>query len=260
MDPILELIGRLRGENGCPWDRRQTPRSMTAFLIEETYELVDAVLSGSPGQVCDELGDVLFQVLFLAHIYQEAGHFSVDEMVRHNQEKMIRRHPHIFGDKTAETAAAVRRQWEAIKKEEKGDDGAGSLLDGIPAGMPALMRAHRVSERAAGAGFDWSDLAGVMEKVEEEWGEFNAEVADSGNQADTRRLAMEFGDLLFTLVNVARFARIHPETALAESTGKFEKRFRQMEAVLGREGRAVTSASRGELDRLWEDAKAHADP
>ncbi|MBI9086659.1 MAG: nucleoside triphosphate pyrophosphohydrolase [Desulfobacterales bacterium] len=256
----MELIERLRAEDGCPWDRRQTPRSMVAYLIEEVYELVDAVLSGSPGEVCEELGDVLFQAFFIAWLYQEQGHFQIADAIGQVHEKMIRRHPHVFGDETAKDAEAVRRRWTEIKKTEKGRSAEPSTLDDIPSGLPALMRAHRVSERAAGAGFDWADLTGVMKKVEEEWAEFNAEVgSQGGGDSGRRRLALEFGDILFTLVNVARFARIHPETALAEAVVKFERRFRYMEAELTAGGATVASTSREELDRRWEEAKSEVD-
>ena len=257
---LMELIGRLRAEDGCPWDRRQTPRSMVAYLIEEVYELADAVLSGSPADVCEELGDVLFQAFFIAWLYQEQGHFQIADAMEHVHRKMIRRHPHVFGDETAEDADAVRRRWAEIKQTEKGQSDPPSTLGGIPPGLPALMRAHRVSERAAGAGFDWADLAGVMGKVEEEWAEFNAEVGSGGgDDPGRRRLSLEFGDILFTLVNVARFARIHPETALAEAVVKFERRFRYMEGALAAGGATVASTSREELDRRWEEAKSEVD-
>lgn len=257
---LTALIRRLRSEDGCPWDRAQTARTMVAYLIEEAYELADAVLADRPDQVCEELGDVLFQLLFVAWLYQEKGAFTLDDAIEGVHEKMVRRHPHVFGEECAADSAAVRRRWEEIKRTEKGAARSASLLDGVPAGLPALMRADQVSQKAAGAGFDWSDLAGVMAKAEEEWAEFNREVAAGGPPDENgRRLAMEFGDILFTLVNVARFARIHPETALVESIAKFEKRFRHMEMVLGQRGRTVASSSREELDRMWEAAKAEVD-
>jgi MazG family protein len=257
---LIRLIDKLTGENGCPWDRKQTPRTLTVYLIEEMYELVDAITSKNPDDVCEELGDVLFQVLFLVHLYQKAGHFDLQAVARQNTLKMIRRHPHVFGEETAETSEDVRKRWHTIKLAEKKHCENIGLLDSVPSGLPALMRAYRISERAARAGFDWKALSGVMEKVEEEWVEFKTEVAQtlSGQQLDAKaqeKLSLEFGDVLFTLVNVARFAKIHPETSLADSTRKFEKRFKHMEQVLTQDGRSIDTVSDAELNDLWEQAK-----
>ena len=264
----MRLIQRLRGENGCPWDKKQTPATLSVYLIEEMYELVDAIASKKPADVCEELGDVLFQLLFIADLFRESGHFDIEDAARLNLQKMIRRHPHVFGEETAATSEDVRRQWHRIKSEEKksaGDAGApAGVLDSVPAGLTALLRAYRISERAARRGFDWTSLSGVMEKVEEEWAEFKAEVrkiesvASEPDVAARGNLSLEFGDLLFTLVNVARFARIHPETSLADATRKFEKRFRHMEAVAAQDGVSLESVSHDELDRLWENAKLSA--
>ncbi len=258
---LIHLIEKLNGETGCPWDRKQTPRTLAVYLIEEVYELVDAIESKNPEDVCEELGDVLFQILFIAHLYQKAGHFDIQDVARRNTRKMIRRHPHVFGQETAETSEAVRRRWHTIKMTEKNHAGNAGLLDSIPSGLPALIRAYRISERAARAGFDWKSISGVMEKVEEEWAEFKSEVDDipvSGMQTDAKareKLSLEFGDVLFTLVNVARFAKLHPETSLADSTRKFEKRFKHMEQVLAQDGRQIDSAPYAELNVLWEQAK-----
>jgi MazG family protein len=257
---LIHLIEQLSGENGCPWDRKQTPRTLTVYLIEEMYELVDAIASNSSEDVCEELGDVLFQILFIAHLYHKSGHFDLQEVARRNTQKMIRRHPHVFGEETAETSEDVRKRWHTIKMAEKNHSRQTGLLDSIPTSLPALMRAYRISERAARAGFDWKTMSGVMDKVEEEWMEFKAEVKQS--QSDTQpdekareRLSLEFGDILFTLVNVARFAKIHPETSLADSTRKFEKRFRHMEWVLTQNRRKIDDVSYSELNDLWEQAK-----
>ncbi len=261
---LIRLIERLRGENGCPWDRKQTPQTLTVYLIEEMYELVDAIASNNAEDVCEELGDVLFQILFIAHLYHQSGFFSLQEAARRNVEKMIRRHPHVFGEETAATSEDVRKQWHAIKmteKAEKNDRPNTGLLDSIPAGLPALMRAYRISERAARSGFDWKTMAGVMEKVEEEWAEFKTEVEQSridsqSGENPRKQLSLEFGDILFTLVNVARFAKIHPETSLADATRKFEKRFKHMERALAQNGQAIDMVSYSELNTLWEQAKA----
>jgi MazG family protein len=260
---VMALIQRLRGENGCPWDRKQTPQSLAVYLIEEMYELVDAVASGDPQAVCEELGDVFFQVLFMAELFAETGAFGLDAVVERNLAKMIRRHPHVFGDKKALSTAAIRENWHAIKKEEqRGKNGPAppSVLDSIPAGLPALMRSYRVSERAARTGFDWNDLAEVMEKVEEEWQEFKSAAQMVKKAADLEKAAVEFGDIIFTLTNVARFAGFHPETALTAAIQKFEQRFRYMEQALRDRGRDLEAASRDEMDAAWEDAKRAATP
>ena len=258
---LIRLIEQLRGENGCPWDRKQTPRTLAVYLTEEVYELVDAIESKSPEDVCEELGDVLFQILFIAHLYQQAGHFDLQDAARRNTQKMIRRHPHVFGQETATTSEEVRKRWHTIKMIEKNHAENAGLLDSVPSGLPALIRAYRISERAARAGFDWKTISGVMEKVEEEWAEFKSEVdkiPQSGLQQDSEaheKLSLEFGDVLFTLVNVARFAKLHPETSLADSTRKFEKRFRHMEQAIAQNSRQLDSVSYTELNSLWEKAK-----
>jgi tetrapyrrole methylase family protein/MazG family protein len=257
---LIRLIEKLSGDNGCPWDRKQTPRTLAVYLIEEVYELVDAIESKSPEDVCEELGDVLFQILFLAHLYQKAGHFDLQDAARRNTEKMIRRHPHVFGQESATTSEAVRQRWHTIKMAERNHDRNTGLLDSVPSGLPALIRAYRISERAARAGFDWKTISGVMEKVEEEWAEFKSEVehSQSGPEQDPsaqKKLSLEFGDVLFTLVNVARFAKLHPETSLADSTRKFEKRFKHLEHAIAQDGRQIDAVSYTELNNLWEKAK-----
>ncbi len=257
---LQQIIERLRGEDGCPWDRKQTARSMSLYLIEEVYELVDAIASEEPETVREEMGDVLFLILFLARLYQEKGLFDIDAAARCSAEKMTRRHPHVFGGTTVDSTEAVKAQWHVIKQAEKKPEHRTSLLDSIPASMPALMRAYRISERAGRAGFDWDDLPGVMEKVEEEWAELKRELGQNpeavrGEDPRHEKVALEFGDVLFTLTNVARFARIHPETALADSVRKFERRFRWMEGKLTEQGRQVDGTSQTDLDRLWDTAK-----
>jgi len=255
---VIALVRRLRGEDGCPWDRKQTPQSLAIYLIEEMYELVDAVATGDAAAVCEELGDVLFQVLFLAELFAEKGAFDLDAVVQRNLEKMIRRHPHVFGDRKVTSTAAIRENWHAIKKEEKKASrrAESSVLDSIPASLPALMRSYRVSERAARTGFDWNDLVEVMAKVEEEWDEFKeaAQMAEDGGSRS--KAAVEFGDIIFTLSNVARFMSFHPETALTAAINKFEQRFRSMENAFRRRGQDLDGATRGEMDRAWEAAKA----
>ena len=255
---VIALIKRLRGEGGCPWDRKQTPQSLSVYLIEEMYELVDAVASADNQAVCEELGDVVFQVLFLAELFSENGSFDLTNVVDRNIEKMVRRHPHVFGEKKVTSTAAIRDNWHAIKREEKKadpTDPAASLLDSIPVGLPALMRSYRVSERAARTGFDWNDLEEVMAKVEEEWREFKAAVRQIRDDDSRGKAAVEFGDIIFTLSNVARFVGFHPETALTEAIQKFERRFRFMEQRFRHQGSDLESATRAEMDQAWDFAK-----
>jgi tetrapyrrole methylase family protein/MazG family protein len=256
IESIMELIETLRGKNGCPWDRKQTPQTILTYLLEETYELMDAVESDDPAEICGELGDVLFHILFLVSLFKEKGYFNIKDVVDQNEEKMIRRHPHVFGNDSAESIEDVKKRWYQIKMEEKNDTSAASILDSVPASLPALMRAHRISERAARTGFDWEDVTGVMKKVEEEWAELKAELQrqeESGR--DLYRLSLEFGDILFTLVNVARFIKIHPETALRDATNKFERRFKHMESQIAKSQKDIRSVSQKEKDVLWEEAK-----
>ncbi len=252
---LINLVKTLRGAHGCPWDRKQTAQSIMACLVEEVYELVDAVESGAAADICEELGDVLFHLLFLVDLAEEKGQFSLDAVMTKIHAKMVRRHPHVFGDATVGTPEDVRRQWHTIKQNEKRAASA-SILSSIPKAMPALMRAYQVSDRAARTGFDWDDLPGVIAKVEEEWAELNDALARKELDAQQQEEALlEFGDLLFTLVNVARFANIHPESALTAATRKFEQRFRLIEDFLVAEGVEFEAVSRERWDRLWERAK-----
>jgi len=248
---LIELIETLRGENGCPWDKKQNPRTMAIYLLEEVYELVDAIESGNPDHICEELGDVLFHIFFVAKLFEEEGNFNAGDVAELISEKMIRRHPHVFGSENAENAGEVRKRWHTIKMNEKTRSKNGSVLDSVPGGLPALMRAYRISERAARTGFDWDNIEGVMQKAEEEWAEFQSAL----NEKNKTDISVEFGDILFTLVNIARFAAIHPETALKDSIKKFETRFRNMEKTMAEIGRDLNSASRNELDMLWEEVK-----
>jgi tetrapyrrole methylase family protein/MazG family protein len=256
---LRNLIAALRGEGGCPWDRKQTPSTVTVYLIEEMYELVEAIRNDDAEGVMEELGDVLFQVLFIVYMYQQEGRFSLEQVLDRVIQKMIRRHPHVFSTQKVENCSEVRQQWRRIKQAEKG--GQGSLLDSVPSGMPALMRAFRVSERAAGIGFDWDKLDDVMAQAEDEWLEFKQEVDLSDPlKSSGPKAALEFGDVLFSLVNVARFAGIHPETALSGSTGKFIRRFQHMEAAAADRERPLESLSKEQLAYLWGAAKKEDPP
>ena len=260
IDKLIQIVKTLRGENGCPWDKKQTPQTIAGYLVEEVYELVDAIEAANPDRVCEELGDVLFQVLFTAFLFEEMGHFNIKDVVRKIHEKMVRRHPHVFGNEKVTDADEVKQKWRIIKMKEKAGRQRESILDSVPVGLPALMRAYRVSERAAGAGFDWNDISEVVEKAEEEWSEFKAEVKGKNKAKINReKAALEFGDILFTLVNVARFAELHPETALRESTKKFEKRFKHMESIISEKGQNIESISAKEMDKLWKQVKRKVD-
>lgn len=254
IDRLSDIIRTLRSPEGCPWDRRQTPRTMWKCLVEEVYELLEAIEKDLPDEICEETGDVLFQLVFIAELYREKGQFDLSDAIALIASKMVRRHPHVYQDMSLSGDEELHSRWDSIKKEEKrkaGKDAHDSVLDSVPSGMPALLRSYKVSERVVRYGFDWEDLAGVIRKVEEEWGEF--ERALEGGDRD--EIESEFGDILFTLSNVARFAGIHPETALARSTEKFEKRFRYMEKDVKSMGIDLKNLSPDEVDALWEKAK-----
>ena len=250
IESIIQLIHTLRGQKGCPWDRRQTPETMLRYLTEEIYELVDAIENDNPGEVCEELGDVLFQVLFIAVLFQEIGHFSIADVVRLNSEKMIRRHPHVFGKEKVDSAEDVKKQWRQIKMEEKNGDNRPSAPEAVPAKLPALMRAYRFSEFAARTAYCWDNAAEMIEHTEKEWLEFKA-VLDGNDPND---LKQKFGDFIFTLVNAARFLDVHPETALSTAVKQFEKRFQHLEEIILARGGSIETFSGDELKKLWEDA------
>jgi len=236
---------RLRSAGGCPWDREQTFNSLLPYLLEESYEYIDAVQSGNAKLMAEELGDVLLQVVFHAQIAKEEGKFTIDDVIKEICEKMIRRHPHVFGNENLETSNQVLKKWEEIKASEKGEKPK-SAMDKVPRSMVALSRAQELSRRAAKVGFDWDNPKPVLEKVKEEIGEFEAEENGSLEAEE------EFGDILFALVNLARHKGINAETALARANAKFEKRFRQVEIMAGGNPQNFTLE---ELDKYWEIAK-----
>ncbi len=241
-----ELTKRLRKE--CPWDRDQTHESLAAHLIEESYEVVDAIESGKPEQLRDELGDLLLQVLFHSNIAEERGDFRLADVADNLSNKLISRHPHIFGDTVVSGGAAeVKENWERLKMR----DGRESVLDGLPPHLPALMHAGRVQEKASSTGFDWEHSEDVWKKVEEETAELRKEVAE-GNVDGIRE---EFGDLLFAMVNYARFLKVDPEESLRYAVRKFKKRFNYIEAALKAGGRRPHDATLAEMDALWNESK-----
>lgn len=257
LSKLINLIATLRGPDGCPWDRQQTPVKMVNYLLEETYELAEAIEENDPVHVREELGDVLFHIFFIAHLFSEKKAFGIEAVAETIIDKMVRRHPHVFGDKKVKDTDEIRKNWRAIKKKEQNDTPASSVLDSIPKKLPALMRAYRVSERAASTGFDWQDINGVLAKTDEEITEFKEALAQRDKNSDgPDEAAMEFGDILFTLVNVARFAKFHPETALTSAIAKFEGRFKQMEKNVAESNRSLDKISFSEMNRLWNDIKA----
>ncbi len=252
MGPLLEIIRTLRGENGCDWDRRQTPLTIWKCLAEEGYELHDALVRKDRNNTCEEMGDVLFQILFIMEIFHADGTVPMADVVDGIARKMIRRHPHVYASAVVTSDSALLEQWDRIKAEEKKMTGTQkSALDAIPQSLPALERAAKVSTCAVRQGFDWDSIHQVLDTVKSEISEFEEALA----QEDPDRIADEFGDILFSLVNVARFAKIHPETALLEATHKFEGRFRLMEAALCRENRELGKMSPEEKDCFWQKAK-----
>jgi MazG family protein len=248
---LVAIMERLRGPGGCPWDREQSHQSLKAYLIEEAYEVLETIDAGDDAALCEELGDLLLQVVFHAELGREGGRFSIDDVVRAISEKLVRRHPHVFGDVEAKDADAVLRNWAKLKAAERREKGVAepSALDGVPANLPALLRAQRLGEKAAGVGFDWARVDAVLAKVQEEIGELRAELADP-----VRRKA-ELGDLLFSLAQLARHLEADAEDSLRAACGRFVTRFHHVEAALRARGIEPGAASAEELDRLWEEAK-----
>lgn len=249
---LLALIRTLRSPGGCPWDRAQKEKDLTRYVLSEAYEVIDAVAGGSPADLREELGDLLFQILFLVVLAEEQGHFDLAGVVREISEKMIRRHPHVFADKTVRDVSEVKANWEQIKATEKRKDKHTSpLFDGISRSLPALSRAQDITARAATVGFDWERTEQVVEKIEEELQELK-EAIRLNNQDGMEE---EIGDLLFSVVNLSRFANVRAEEALRRTTGKFLKRFKYVEKRLAEEGVPLEEATLAAMDRLWNEAK-----
>lgn len=244
---LLELMGvvdRLRSEQGCPWDRQQTAQSLLPYLLEETYEVMESVTAGDAAALREELGDVLLHVVFQGSLAREAGQFTLADSIRTVIHKLIRRHPHVFGDQPTTDTTVIRQRWEAAKQREKG---RASILDGVPRTLPALNRARRLQEKASSVGFDWQQVDAVWAKVTEEIDELREACA----ARDSAAMQEEFGDVLFSLVNLGRFLRLSGEDALRQAIGKFEQRFRGIEAELARRGRRLEDATLEEMDGIW---------
>jgi len=252
---LLSIMATLRNrERGCPWDLEQTFATIAPYTIEEAYEVADAVERNDMAELKGELGDLLFQVVFHARMAEEAGEFAFADVARAICDKMLRRHPHVFGDQRIADSAEQTKRWEEIKREERASSPASGVLDDVPVGLPALTRAGKLGKRAASVGFDWPDVAGVRAKVDEEIAELDAAAAGGGRD----EIAAEMGDLLFTIANWCRHMDLDPETCLRSANRKFATRFRAVEQDVTRAGRDWQSYSAAELDLLWERAKARS--
>lgn len=274
---LVELMARLRGPDGCPWDRQQTVDTIKPFLLEETYEVVDAIGRRDWDELANELGDLLLQIVFFAQMAAEENRFTIEDVIERIHTKMVRRHPHVFGDARADTAADVLRNWEVLKAEEKrqllAERGEAyqppeSVLAGVSSGIPSLMEAYQLSSRAAHVGFDWTQLEDVLGKLREEVEELRAVVGESPSSRENSvpavskvpsdnhaRLEEEVGDFLFTAVNVARFLRVDAESALRGTNRKFRRRFQWIEFELRKAGKSPREATLAEMDALWERSK-----
>lgn len=251
IDRLLRIMARLRAPDGCPWDREQSHATLRATVIEEAYEVAAAISSGDEENLREELGDLLLQVVFHAQMARERGDWDFDSVAAGIVEKLVRRHPHVFGSENAATSSDVLKRWEEIKREEKGAK-AESLLDGVSEGLPGLLRAEKIQKRAAKIGFDWSELPPVIAKVREELAEVEAALADP------KKVEEEIGDLLFAVVNLARKLQVDGEVALQGATDKFSARFRKIEAIARQRGLALEKMSLAELDEIWDEVKAGA--
>lgn len=247
---LAKLMARLRGPRGCPWDKEQSLKNLKAYLIDEAYEVLQAVDSGDPQLLCEELGDLLFQIVFMARLAQEQGSFDLEEVIGRIEEKMIRRHPHVFGSARASTAQEVLDQWETIKNSE-GKPHWDSALSNIPEDLPALYRAYRLGLKAAKAGFDWSGPQEVMSKLKEEL----KELEQAMEQGQKEQASQELGDLIFTAANLARHLDREPEGLLRFTNRKFQHRFQAMESALRAQGRSFKQATLEEMERLWQKIK-----
>jgi len=257
----VRLQEKLRSPGGCPWDREQTHESLRTYLLEETYEVLEAIQARDSSKLASELGDLLLQIIFHAQLAQEAGQFDIGAVIEGIHRKMVRRHPHVFGDARAKTSAEVLKNWEQLKAEEReshrgepasASHASPSLLDGMARTLPALLEAYQLTRRASRIGFDWDDLGGLLGKLREEVAELH-QALESGNRF---RVEEEVGDLLFVAANVARFLDLDPEIALKKANRKFTTRFQQMEQEMAHRGGRLADTSKEEMETLWEQAKS----
>ena len=256
-DQLVDLVKKLRSPEGCPWDREQTPETLKPHLIEEAHEVLEALDSDDPEDLCEELGDLLFQILFHSQIAAENDDFDIYDVCRRIHRKMILRHPHVFADANFSTSEELLRNWEDLKSREKAESGRreepdSSILDGIPPTLPAMHVARLISAKAAGTGFDWPDLGGIQEKLAEEISELE-EARANGNEKEIQE---EVGDILFTVVNIARFLKIDPESALRQSNSKFISRFKALEEHFLARNRKLSDSTLDEMEEVWNQLKS----
>ena len=251
IDRLTLVAQRLLGPNGCPWDKVQTPDSLSGYLVEEAAESAQAILEEGPDAAKEELGDLLYLIVFICRLYQDRGLFDLDQVAQSAEAKMVHRHPHVFGeDSWGDSPKEVKDNWDQNKLKEKDPDT--SLLDSVPKALPGLLRAHRLSQRASTVGFDWTSPAEVMKKVEEELGELKAAL---GNGSDSENTAEELGDLFFSLANLSRHLGHNPETVIQKANSKFTDRFKKLEGTFREKGRKPSEAGPKELDEIWEEVK-----
>lgn len=252
---LVEIMARLRAPDGCPWDQKQTFDTIKPFLLEETYEVLDAIDQRDWPGLAEELGDLLLQPVFFAQMAAEENLFTIADALTAINEKLIRRHPHVFADAIAHTPEDVKKRWDEIKLQEKAEKGivaeADSILEGIPRSLPALVEAQKISKKAAGAGFDWPDISGVTDKIKEEV----TELAEARASLSQEKIEDELGDVLFSLVNLARFLKVDPEQALRKTNAKFRRRFAHIEAELKSVGETTQSVTLERMEELWQAAK-----
>lgn len=266
-EQLVALQKRLRAPNGCPWDREQTHRSLRPFLIEEAYEVLDALEADDAEKFAEELGDLLLQIVFHAELAKEAGRFAIGDVIRTVHTKMVRRHPHVFGKVKARNSAAVLKNWEQLKAEERAKASGSStekafhsILSGVPRGLPALLEGYQLTRRASNAGFDWENTEGIFEKIDEETREIRKALDDAQatNEKDKLEVEAEIGDLFLSVVNLSRFNGVDPERALKRANAKFSKRFQWMEQEAFESERRLADVPRGEMEELWNESKVRA--
>jgi MazG family protein len=259
---LVEIMATLRGPNGCPWDKLQDFDSLKPMLVEEVYEVLEAIENNDFDGLSEELGDVLLHVVFHAHLGKEAGKFDINTVIDKISEKLVRRHPHVFGTETVGTPEEVIKNWEAIKAKEKEQKLKSrtpeqrSLLEGIPSKLPAIHEAHQISSRAARVGFDWPDIEGIFDKLQEEVRELRDALADQAGDKRRERLEDEIGDILFVIVNISRYLKIDSESALKRTNRKFKSRFQYMERELAQQGKTLDQTSLEDMEALWQKAKS----
>jgi MazG family protein len=265
-DRLVEIMTTLRGPNGCPWDKQQDFSSLKPMLVEEVYEVLEAIDNQDYDGLAEELGDLLLHVIFHAQLGKEASQFDINTVIEKISDKLVRRHPHVFGNESVSTPEEVIKNWEAIKAEEKAEKlkhrtpEQRSLLEGIPNKLPAIHEAHQISSRAARVGFDWPDIEGIFDKLQEETLELKEVISAGGDERRRERLEDEIGDMLFVIVNIARYLKIDSESALKRANRKFKARFRYMEAELAKQGKSLEETPLEEMEALWQKAKSQTMP